>query len=124
VKTDQTAEKLSIIGKWHQDQSCLFWQEDYWNKDHNIEKLSWFRVPVKMVSVAQKLSMIEERHQGQSCLFQQGDYRNKGHNPKKTVTGSSPGEDSFFSSEIKHDRRKAPRPKLFVLAGRLQKQRP
>jgi hypothetical protein len=36
----------------------------------------------------------------------------------------SPNEDGFCSSEIKHDRRTAPRPEMFVSARRLQKQRP
>jgi hypothetical protein len=49
----------------------------------------------------------------QSCLFRRGDYGNKGHSPEKSVLGSSPGEDNFFSPEIKHDRRMVLRPKLF-----------
>jgi hypothetical protein len=43
--------------------------------------------------------------------------------PQKAALGSSPGEDGFFSLEMKHDRRMAPRSELFVLAGRLQEQR-
>jgi hypothetical protein len=36
----------------------------------------------------------------------------------KIVLSASPGEGSFCSSETKHDKRKAPRPKLFVLKSR------
>jgi hypothetical protein len=43
---------------------------------------------------------------------------------RKSVLGSSPGEDDFCSSETKHYRRTAPGPKLFVPAMRLQTQRP
>jgi hypothetical protein len=32
---------------------------------------------------------------------------------KITVLGSSLGEDGFYSSETKHDRKTVPRPKLF-----------
>jgi hypothetical protein len=42
----------------------------------------------------------------------------------KSVLGSSLGKGSFCSSEIKHDRRTAPRPKLFSSARRLQEQMP
>jgi hypothetical protein len=45
-------------------------------------------------------------------------------NPGKTVLGSSPDEDGFCSSETKHDRRTAPRLKLFASARTLHKQRP
>jgi hypothetical protein len=37
---------------------------------------------------------------------------------------SKPGEDGFFSSETKHDRRKIPTPNLLVSAWRLQAQKP
>jgi hypothetical protein len=40
----------------------------------------------------------------------------------KIFLGSSPDEDSFFSSETKHDRT-VPRPESFALTGRLQDQR-
>jgi hypothetical protein len=43
---------------------------------------------------------------------------------KKTALGMSPGKDGSISSETKHDRRMAPRPKLFVSAGTLKEQRP
>jgi hypothetical protein len=39
--------------------------------------------------------------------------------PGKSVLSSSPGEGGFCSSETKHDRRTAPRPKLFVSVRRL-----
>jgi hypothetical protein len=42
----------------------------------------------------------------------------------KYVLSSSPGEDGSCSSETKHDGRTTPRPKLFVLQRRLQKQTP
>jgi hypothetical protein len=42
---------------------------------------------------------------------------------RKTVMGSSPDEDDFYSSETKHDRRTALRQNLFVSARRLQELR-
>jgi hypothetical protein len=39
---------------------------------------------------------------------------------RKSVLGSSSAEGGFRSSETKHDRRTAPRPKLFATAKRLQ----
>jgi hypothetical protein len=44
-------------------------------------------------------------------------------NSEKSVLGLSPGEGGFCSTETKHDRRTAPRPKLFVSTKRLQEQR-
>jgi hypothetical protein len=41
---------------------------------------------------------------------------------KKTVLSLSRGESGFCSSKTKHDRRMAPRLKLFVLNRRLQKE--
>jgi hypothetical protein len=79
--------------------------------------------PDEMVSVARKLSAVKERREDQSCLFRWG-YGNKGHSSEKSVLGSSSGEDGFCSSEIKHDRRTAPSPRLFVSAMRLQGKRP
>jgi hypothetical protein len=38
----------------------------------------------------------------------------------KTVLGSSPDEDVFYSSETKYDRRMAPRQNFFVSARRIQ----
>jgi hypothetical protein len=46
------------------------------------------------------------------------DYRNKP-TTRKNVLGSNLGEGSFFSSATEHDKRTAPRPKLFVSTGRL-----
>jgi hypothetical protein len=43
---------------------------------------------------------------------------------RKSVLSSSPSEGGSCTSEIKHDRRTAPRPKLFVSKRRLQEQRP
>jgi hypothetical protein len=42
---------------------------------------------------------------------------------RKSVLSSSPGEGGSCSSESKHNRRTAPRPKFFVSKRRLQKQR-
>jgi hypothetical protein len=42
---------------------------------------------------------------------------------RKSVLSSSTGEGGSYSSETKHDRRLAPRPKLFVSTRRLQRQR-
>jgi hypothetical protein len=42
----------------------------------------------------------------------------------KSVLVWKPGEGGFCILETKHDRRTSPRPKLFVLTRRLQKQRP
>jgi hypothetical protein len=42
----------------------------------------------------------------------------------KSVLGLRPGEDGFCSSETKHDRRTAPRPKSFVSAGTSHDSRP
>jgi hypothetical protein len=44
--------------------------------------------------------------------------------PQKPVLDSSPGEDGLCSSKTKHDKRTAPRPKLFVSMRRLQEQMP
>jgi hypothetical protein len=52
-------------------------------KGQNYEKVSWVRVPVRMVSVARKLSAIKERRQDQNRLFRRGYYRNTGHNQEK-----------------------------------------
>jgi hypothetical protein len=65
--------------------------------------------------------MVEERRQDQSCVIRRGDCGKKRPQPQKSVLVSSPGEDGFFSSEAKYDRRTAPRPELFVSVGRLQK---
>jgi hypothetical protein len=73
VKMISVAQKLCIIEKRLQDQSCLFRRGDYRNKGQNPQNLSWVWVPLKLFFVAQKLSMIEQ-HQDQSCLFWQGDY--------------------------------------------------
>jgi hypothetical protein len=47
-------------------------------------------------------------------IFRKGNYRNTSHSYEKAVLGSSSGEVKFCSLEIKCDRRKAPRLKLFV----------
>jgi hypothetical protein len=60
----------------------LFRGEDYRDKGHNPENMSWVRVPVKMIYLSQKLSTMEERRQHQRFLFRRGYYRNKGHNPE------------------------------------------
>lgn len=44
-----------------------------------LRKMSWDRVPVRLVSVSRQLSMIEEQCQYQSRLFRAGGYSNKGH---------------------------------------------
>jgi hypothetical protein len=48
----------------------------------------------------------------------------EGRDSGKGVLSSSPGEGCSYSSEIKHDSRTAPRPKLSVSKRRLQKLRP
>jgi hypothetical protein len=78
---------------------------------------------MKMVSAGRKLNTIEERRQERSCLFRRGYYRNKAHNPEQSILGSIPGEDRFFSSETKYDRRTMRRPKLLVSAGGQKEQR-
>jgi hypothetical protein len=52
-----------------------------------------------MVSVSRKLSTIEELRKDQNRLFRQGDYINKGYKPEKTVLGSGPGEEIFYTLE-------------------------
>jgi hypothetical protein len=74
-----------------------------------------------MISGAQRLGKTKEQCQDY-VLHQQGYYRKKGQ--KQNVLGSSPGEGSFCSSETKHDRRTAPRPKMFLSVVRLQEQKP
>jgi hypothetical protein len=74
--------KLNMIEERCQDQSCLFWQEDYRNKVHNPDNLFHVQVLVKMVSLALKPSTTEEQCQDISHLFQQREYKNKGNNSK------------------------------------------
>jgi hypothetical protein len=50
--------------------------------------------------------------------------KDRGSKLRKSVLSSFPGEGVSCSSETKHDRRTAPRRKLFVSKRRLQKQRP
>jgi hypothetical protein len=45
----------------------------------------------------------------------------KGQNSKKVVMSSSPRKGDACSSETKHNRRMAPRPKMFVSRRRLQR---
>jgi hypothetical protein len=52
-------QKLSMAEEWCQDQSWLFQRRDYRNKEHNLQKLSWVRVPVRLDPVAWKLSIIK-----------------------------------------------------------------
>jgi hypothetical protein len=61
----------------------------YRNEGQKPKKLSWVRLPIKMVFVARKLSTTELRKE-QNCLFRR-DYTNLVTNPK-TVLGSSLGE--------------------------------
>jgi hypothetical protein len=59
------------------------------------------------------------------CLFLKTRKRiQEGQNSGKSLLSSIPGEGSSCSSETKHNRRTAPRPKLFVSERRLQKQGP
>jgi hypothetical protein len=51
-------------------------REYYRNEGYNPEKLSWARVPVKVVSVTRELITIEEQRKEQVCLFLRRDYRN------------------------------------------------
>jgi hypothetical protein len=76
---------------------------------------------VRAVPVARKLSTIEESREDESC-FEEEIAETKARTPK-TVLRSIPGEDNFCCSEIRHDRRAAPRTKLFVSKRRLQEQR-
>jgi hypothetical protein len=39
------------IEEQRQDHSCVFRRADYRNKDHNAKKLSWVRVPMKMLGL-------------------------------------------------------------------------
>jgi hypothetical protein len=58
--------------------ACLFLQTSKrTEKGQNSEKLSWVRVPLRVVPVPRKLSTTEERLQDQSCLTRRGDYRTK-----------------------------------------------
>jgi hypothetical protein len=43
------------------DRSCLSRRRDHSNNGYNPNKLTWVRVPVKMLSVARKQRKIEER---------------------------------------------------------------
>jgi hypothetical protein len=69
------------------DRSCLFRLGDYRNNGNNLGKLSWVRVPVKIVSVVRKLSTIEERRKEHNC-FGEEITGAEVTNPK-TVLGSS-----------------------------------
>jgi hypothetical protein len=69
---------------------------------------------VRVVPVGKKLSMIEQWCHEQSCLFQRGGYRNESYSPEKFVMGSRPSKGCSYSSETKHNRSMAPRPKFFV----------
>jgi hypothetical protein len=71
----------------------------FWN-GRNSERLSWIRVPERVVPVARERSTIEERRQDQSCLVGKGDYSNKGHNPEKSVLRSSPDEDKPVARKL------------------------
>jgi hypothetical protein len=70
VRAVDVARKLSAIEEQCKDQSCLLVRGDYRNKVQNPEKLSWFRLLGKMVSVAEIVNTTEEwRRQDRSCLF-------------------------------------------------------
>jgi hypothetical protein len=60
-----------------------------------------------------KIRTIQEECQNQISIFRQGD-------SQKSVLGSSHDEGGFFSLETRHDKRTAPRIKLFVSTGRAQ----
>jgi hypothetical protein len=89
----------------------------------NSRKCPDVRFLVKACPIARKLSTIEERRQDPSCLSRRGDYRNKVHNPQ-TLLSLIPSEEGFCNSETKHNRRPAPRPKLFVSPERLRRPQP
>jgi hypothetical protein len=68
--------------KWHRDQSCF--EEDITEPRATAAKISWVRIPMKMVFIARKLRKIERLRQDWNYLFRR-DYRNKGHDPEKSV---------------------------------------
>jgi hypothetical protein len=54
-------------------------------------------------------------------LAPETDFRKVNNPIKQNILSSSPGEGGSCSSETKHDRRTAPRPKLFVSTRRIQR---
>jgi hypothetical protein len=67
-----------------------------------IQKVPWFRVPLRMVSVAWKLSAIED----QVVCLDEKITKTKATIPKrKNVLGSSSSKDVFRSLEDKQDKR-------------------
>jgi hypothetical protein len=89
----------------------------------NSGNVTWVRVLERSVPVARKLSTIEERRKDQNCLFRRGNYRNEDQNPENLSCIRVPVKTVLCSSETKHDRRTAQKPKLFVSAGKLQERR-
>jgi hypothetical protein len=58
------------INRFVPNLACLFFEiKKRIYKGYNSEKVSWVRVPVKMVSVARKISSIEEQRKEQNCLI-------------------------------------------------------
>jgi hypothetical protein len=105
-------------------QSYLFRREDYRNKSYNPGKLSWDRVPVKIVSVARKQSTTEKRHQTPMTFALKRRLQEQNPQLRKTILDSSPGEDGSCLPKTKHEGRTAPRLNTFVSGRRLQEQRP
>jgi hypothetical protein len=91
---------------------------------HNAEKLTWVRVPVKMVSLTRKRCTIEKWRQEQNGLFWRGDYIKEDNKPERTVIGSDPGEDIFCTLKTNDCRKIRMSQALFILARRLQVQLP
>jgi hypothetical protein len=92
-------------------------------KGQNSGKVSSLRVPVSADPVPRKLSTIEESRLSQLFVSKKRLQKQRSQ-LRKTLLGLILGEDGFCSSEIKQNRRTAPRPKFFVSKRRLQKQRP
>jgi hypothetical protein len=112
--------KLNMIEELCQDKRCIFRRVDCSNKSHDSEKSVLGSSPAEDDYAARKLSVIEERRQDQRWFLRRGANGNK--------TKNCPGFESQWrrscSSETKHDRRMAWRPKMFVSARRLWEQRP
>jgi hypothetical protein len=83
-------------------------------KGQNSEKAFLVRVLMRLISLALKLSTIEKRRQNQICFDEIT--VTKATTPENDLS-PRPVENIFRTSRTKHDRRTAPKPKLF---GELQ----
>lgn len=91
-------------------------------KGQVTSKISWVRVPVRVVSVARKLSSIEERLQDQSCWFRVGQQRKKFHNAENLFQVQV--TINIFSLTRKLSTIKEHIPKFFISSRILHKQIP